>query len=66
MFVGGGGGGGGGNVLCLCGDWASDKLSGRVQLEGHSPKWRELRNFSFQPCHRDSGTSVFGAARLFE
>ena len=25
------------------------KLSGRVQREGHSPKWRVLRNFSFQP-----------------
>ena len=20
-------------------DWASEKLSGRVQLEGHLPKW---------------------------
>ena len=40
----GGGGGGGGdvNVFCVCvelGDWASEKLSGRVQLKGHSPKW---------------------------
>ena len=26
------------------------KLSGRVQHEGHSSKWRALRNFSFQPC----------------
>ena len=25
-------------------------LSGRVQREGHSPKCRVLRNFSFQPC----------------
>ena len=44
---------GGLNVFCVCvelGDWASEKLSGRVQLEGHSPKWRVLRNFSFQPC----------------
>ena len=32
------------------GDWASEKLSGRVQLEGHSPKWQALQNFSFQPC----------------
>ena len=41
------------NVFYVCvelGDWASEKLSGRVQLEGHSPKWRVLRNFSFQPC----------------
>ena len=47
-----GGGGWGLNVFCVCvelGDWASEKLSGRVQLEGHSPKWRVLRNFSFQP-----------------
>ena len=46
--------GGGVNVFCVCvelGDWASENLSGRVQLEGHSPKWRALRNFSFQPCH---------------
>ena len=55
MFVGVGGGGGGGgvNAFCVCmelGDWASEKLSGRVQLEGHSPKWRVVRNFSFQPC----------------
>ena len=48
-----GGGGGGLNVFCDCvelGYWASEKLSGRVQLEGHSPKWRALQNFSFQPC----------------
>ena len=48
-----GGGGGGVNVFCVCvelGDWTSEKLSGRVKLEGHSPKWRALQNFSFQPC----------------
>ena len=42
----------GGEVLMFSvelGDWASENLSGRVQLEGHSPKWRALRNFSFQP-----------------
>ena len=58
MFVGRGrggawgGGGGGGYVICVCvelGYWASEKLSGRVQLEGHSPKWRVLRKFSSQP-----------------
>ena len=41
--------------LCVCGgDWASEKLSGRVQLEGHLPRWRVLQNFSFQPwvCYR--------------
>ena len=46
-------GGGGFNVFCVCvelGDWASEKLSWRVQLEGHSPKWQALQNFSFQPC----------------
>ena len=46
---------GGGNVFCICvelGDWASKKLSGRVQLEDHSPKWRALRNLSFQPWYR--------------
>ena len=32
------------------GDWASEKLSWRVQLKGYSPSWRVLRNFSFQPC----------------
>ena len=40
------------NVFCVCvelGDWASEKLSGRVQLEGHSTKRRVLRDFSFQP-----------------
>ena len=40
------------NVFRVCvelGDWASEKLYGRVQLEGHSPKWRALQNFSFQP-----------------
>ena len=54
--MGGGGrrGGGGGGLIgfCVCvelGDWASEKLSGRVQLEGHSPKWRGLQKFSFQP-----------------
>ena len=54
--VAGKGGGGGGreavNALCVCvelEDWAREKLSGRVQLEDHSPKWRALRNFSFQP-----------------
>ena len=26
-------------------------LSGRVQLEGRSPRLRVLRNFSFQPRH---------------
>ena len=56
MFIGSGGGGGGGGsvaVLCVClelGDWAGEKLSGRVQLKGHSPRWRALPNFSFQPC----------------
>ena len=64
MFVngngGGGGGGGGGwragavDAFCVCvellGDWASEKLPRRVQLKDHSPKWRALRNFSFQPC----------------
>ena len=51
--MGGGGGGGGVNAFCFCVElieWASEKLSGRVQLEDHSPKWRALRNFSFQPC----------------
>ena len=41
------------SVFCVCvelGDWASEKLSGRVQLEGHSPKWQALRDFNFQPC----------------
>ena len=41
-------------VFFVCvelGDWASEKLSGRVQVEGHSPKWRALRNFSSQPCY---------------
>ena len=60
------GGGGGGareelNVFCVCvelGDQASEKLSGRVQLEGHSPKWRALQNFSFQPCDTD-GSSLY-------
>ena len=53
MFV--GGGGSGLNVFCVCdelgllGDWATEILSGRVQLEGDSPKWRALQNFSFQP-----------------
>ena len=36
--------------MCVGGDWAGEKLSGRVQLEGHSPRWRVLLNFSFQPC----------------
>ena len=36
--------------VCEFSVFVCDKLSGRVQLEGHSPKWRELRNFSFQPC----------------
>ena len=38
MFVGGGGGGGAATCfLCLCEeDWASEKLSGLVQLEGYS------------------------------
>ena len=51
MFVGGGGGGGGGggsvDVFCVCVELGE---TGRVQLEDHSPKWRALRNFSFQPC----------------
>ena len=58
MFVNGRGGGGGGggavNAFCVCVElleWASEKLSGRVQLEDHSPKWRALQTFSFQPCH---------------
>ena len=56
MFVGEGGRGAKcfffGVCVCVCvwgGDWASEKLSGRVQLEGHSLRWRVLRNFSFQP-----------------
>ena len=55
MFVNEGEGGGGGeavNAFCVCvelGDWASEKFCGRVHLEDHSPKWRALRNFSFQP-----------------
>ena len=51
MFV-GGRRGGGCLMLSVCvelGDWASEKLSVQVQLEGHSPKWRALRNLSFQP-----------------
>ena len=40
MFAGGEGGGGG---------RASEKLlSGRVRLEGHSPKWRALRKCIFR------------------
>ena len=38
--------------FCVCehgGDRASEKLSGRVQLEGHLPRWQVLQNFSFQP-----------------
>ena len=41
------------NAFCVCvepGDWASEKLSGRVKLEDHSPKWQAFRNVSFQPC----------------
>ena len=33
------------NVFYVCvelGDWASEKLSGRVLVEGHSPKRRVL------------------------
>ena len=60
--MGGGGGGGGGLIVfCVCvelGDWASEKLSGRVQLEGHSPKWRALQKFSFQPCYSTLIASV--------
>ena len=38
--------------MCVSGgDWTSEKLSGRVQLEGHSLIWRVLKNFSFQPEH---------------
>ena len=33
------------------GEWASEKLSGRVHLEGHSPKWQGLLKFSFEPCY---------------
>ena len=50
MFV--NGGGRAVNAFCVCVElieWASEKLSRRVQLEDHSPKWRALRNFSFQP-----------------
>ena len=53
MFV-GRGGGGGLNVFCVCVEleyWMSEKLSGRMLLEGHSPKWQALRNFCFQPCY---------------
>ena len=40
-------------LVCVeLGDWESEKLSGRVKLEDHSPKWRALRNVSFQPCTR--------------
>ena len=52
---------GGLNVICVCvelGDWVSEKLSGRVQLEGHSPKWRALQNFSFQPCKCNAYTHI--------
>ena len=31
------------------GDWASEKLSGRVQLESHSPRWRVLQNLVSNP-----------------
>ena len=49
--------GGGSKCFSLCvggGDWASEKLSGRVQLEVHLPRWRVLQNFSFQPCMPNS------------
>ena len=67
MFV---GGGEGGWIDAFCvrvelGDWASEKLSGRVQLEGHSPKWRALRNFSFQPCMRVFFFSAYSDFSLF-
>ena len=36
--------------VCVCGgDWAREKLTGRVQPEGHSPRRRVLHNFSIQP-----------------
>ena len=47
------------SVFVCGGDWASENLSGRVQLEGHlprwpvlqnPPRWQVLQNFSFQPC----------------
>ena len=52
MFV-GGGGREGLDIFCVCvelEDLASEIFSERVQLEGHSPKWQALQNFSFQPC----------------
>ena len=32
-------------------DWASENWSGRVQFEGHSPRWRVRRNFSSPTLH---------------
>ena len=66
--VGGGGGGGGVHVSCVCvelEDWASENLSGRVQLDGYSPKWRALRNFSFQPCIKVSFSIVCGEIYIY-
>ena len=45
-------GGGGAKCFCLylCAEETRrEKLSGQVQLEGHSPRWPVLQNFSFQP-----------------
>ena len=47
--------------LCVCvcrGDWASEKLSGRVQLEGHLPRWQVLQNFSFQPWNTEESRQI--------
>ena len=37
----------GGLMFCVCN--VCEKLSGRVQLEGHLPRWGACWNFSFQP-----------------